>query len=86
MRLMRKARCCQSLGGWQDSNLKTVFCVIALAHWPSGDRITKLRNCGNLEAAAYAHLKHLGELKRPYLTQLSEKLLRLLEQEYEVNS
>ena len=47
-----------------------------------GDRITKLRNTGDLEAAAYAHLKHLGELKRPYLTLLEEKLLRLLEQEY----
>ena len=51
-----------------------------------GDRITKLRNTGDLEAAAYAHLKHLGELKRSYLTQLEEKLLRLLEQEYEVGS
>ena len=47
-----------------------------------GDRITRLRNTGDLEAAAYAHLKHLGELKRPYLTLLEEKLLRLLEQEY----
>ena len=46
------------------------------------DRITKLRNTGNLEAAATALLLHLGELKRAYLTQLEEKLLRLLEQEY----
>ena len=50
----------------------------------NGDRITKLRNTGDLEAVAYAHLKHLGELKRPYLTQLEEKLLRLLEQEYKI--
>ena len=50
----------------------------------NGDRITKLRNCGKLEAAAYANLKHLGEVKRPYLTQLEQKLLRLLEQEYKI--
>ena len=51
-----------------------------------GDRITRLRNTGDLETAAYAHLKHLGELRRSYLTQLEEKLLRLLEQEYGVGS
>jgi len=45
-------------------------------------RITKLRNSGKLEEAAVANLKHLGELKRSYLTPLEEKLLGLLEQEY----
>ena len=50
------------------------------------DRITKLRNTSNLEVAATALLLHLGELKRAYLTQMSEKLLRLLEQEYGVGS
>ncbi|MBO3458498.1 hypothetical protein G7B40_024930 [Aetokthonos hydrillicola Thurmond2011] len=48
------------------------------------DRITRLRSCSGLEAAAYANLKHLGELKRPYLTPLEEKLLGLLEQEYRI--
>ncbi len=46
------------------------------------DRITKLRNSGKLEDAAISVLKQLGEMKRPYLTPLEEKLLRLLEQEY----
>jgi len=46
------------------------------------DRISRLSNCGKLEEAAYVNLKHLGELKRPYLTPLEEKLLGLLEQDY----
>ncbi|MDF5728915.1 MAG: hypothetical protein PUP92_13035 [Rhizonema sp. PD38] len=46
------------------------------------DRISRLRNSGLLEEAAYAYLKHLGEVKRPYLTPLEEKLLALIEQEY----
>ncbi|MDF5720210.1 MAG: hypothetical protein PUP91_06915 [Rhizonema sp. PD37] len=45
-------------------------------------RINKLRNSGKLEDVAKANLKHLGEVKRPYLTPLEEKLLELLEQEY----
>lgn len=45
------------------------------------DRITRLRENENLEEAARAVLKHLGELKRPYLTEVEEKLLRLLEAE-----
>lgn len=45
-------------------------------------RIAKLRSSAKLEDVAYAHLKHLGELKRPYLTPLEEKLLGFLEQEY----
>ena len=45
-------------------------------------RITKLRNSGKLEDVAKANLKHLGEVKRPYLTPLEEKLLEVLEQEY----
>jgi hypothetical protein len=47
------------------------------------ERITRLHDNGNLEQAASAMLKHLGEVKRPYLTPLEEKLLRVLEQEYE---
>jgi hypothetical protein len=45
-------------------------------------RITKLRNLSNIESAASANLKHLGEIKRPYLTLLEEKLLKFLESEY----
>jgi hypothetical protein len=30
-------------------------------------------------------VKHLGELKRPYLTDVEEKLLGLIEREYGVN-
>lgn len=46
------------------------------------DRISRLRERENLEEAARAVLKHLGELKRPYLTTVEEKLLSLIEQEY----
>ncbi|MBD2255008.1 hypothetical protein [Nostoc parmelioides] len=46
--------------------------------------IHKLRDRANLEEAARALLKHLGELKRPYLTQVEEKLLSLIEQEFGV--
>jgi hypothetical protein len=42
-------------------------------------RIKKLRDSDNLEAAADAVLKHLGELKRPYLTEFEEKMLRFIE-------
>ncbi|MBR8832530.1 MAG: hypothetical protein DSM106950_00415 [Stigonema ocellatum SAG 48.90 = DSM 106950] len=45
-------------------------------------RITNLRNSGKLEDAAMSILKQLGEVKRPYVTPLEEKLLGLLEQEY----
>jgi hypothetical protein len=34
-----------------------------------------------LEEAAIANLKHLGEIKRPYLTPFEEKMLTFLEQE-----
>jgi hypothetical protein len=44
-------------------------------------RINRLRNNENLEEAARAMLKYLGELKRPYLTVVEEKLLSLIEQE-----
>ncbi|WP_193200068.1 hypothetical protein [Nostoc sp. MG11] len=47
-----------------------------------GDRIRRLRERENLEEAARAVLKYLGELKRPYLTTVEEKLLSLIEQEY----
>ncbi len=46
------------------------------------DRISRLRENENLEEAARAVLKHLGELKRPYLTLVEEKLLGLIEREY----
>ncbi len=49
------------------------------------DRIHRLRENENLEQAARAVLKHLGELKRPYLTVVEEKVLSLIEQEYGVN-
>ncbi len=43
------------------------------------DRINRLRNNENLEEAARAVLKHLGEFKRPYLTEFEEELLSFLE-------
>ncbi|RCJ38650.1 hypothetical protein A6770_39695 [Nostoc minutum NIES-26] len=46
------------------------------------DRIRKLRENENLEEAARAVLEHLGELKRPYLTAVEEKLLSVIEFEY----
>ncbi|MBD2534596.1 hypothetical protein H6G97_36010 [Nostoc flagelliforme FACHB-838] len=48
------------------------------------DRISKLRENENLEDAPSAVLKHLGELKRPYLTAVEEKLLGLIEREYRI--
>lgn len=50
------------------------------------DRISRLRDSCNLEEVVYVHLKHLGELKRPYLTPLEEKLLSILEQEYKLTA
>ncbi len=47
------------------------------------ERLRKLRNSSDLEQAAVSVLKHLGEVKRPYLTPLEEKLLGVLEQEYQ---
>jgi hypothetical protein len=46
------------------------------------DRITRLRDHENLEEAARNVLKHLGKLKRPYLTAVEEKLLSLIGKEY----
>ncbi|MBN3922516.1 hypothetical protein [Nostoc sp. NMS4] len=46
------------------------------------DRIRRLRENENLEDAPSAVLKHLGEMKRPYLTVVEEKLLSLIEKEY----
>jgi len=48
------------------------------------DRICRLRNHSKLEASAQAVLKCLGELKRPYLTPMEEKLLSVIEHEYGV--
>ncbi|MEH2162869.1 MAG: hypothetical protein V7K38_18035 [Nostoc sp.] len=39
------------------------------------DRIHRLREKENLEESARTALKHLGELKPPYLTAVEEKLL-----------
>ncbi|WP_190240780.1 hypothetical protein [Nostoc sp. 'Peltigera membranacea cyanobiont' 210A] len=46
------------------------------------DRISRLGKNENLEEAARTVLKRLGELKRPYLTAVEEKLLGLIEREY----
>jgi hypothetical protein len=45
-------------------------------------RITRLRENENLGEVACAMLKHLGEFKRPYLANLKEKLLSLIEKQY----
>ncbi|MBN3874963.1 MAG: hypothetical protein HWQ42_00455 [Nostoc sp. JL23] len=49
------------------------------------DRISRLRKNESLEEAVRAMLKYLGELKRPYLTTVEEKLLSLIEKEYGVD-
>ncbi|MHC0067945.1 hypothetical protein ACWATR_34485 [Nostoc sp. UIC 10890] len=43
------------------------------------DRISRLRENENLEEAARTVLKHLGELKRSYLTAFEEELLSFIE-------
>lgn len=43
------------------------------------ERITRLRDCENLEEAARAVLKSFGEIKRPYLTAFEEELLSFLD-------
>jgi hypothetical protein len=50
------------------------------------DRINRLRENESLEDAVKAVLKHLGELKRPYLTGLEEKMLNLIEIECSTHS
>ena len=49
-------------------------------------RISRLRENENLEDAPSAVSKCLGELKRPYLTAVEEKLLSFIELEYGVDS
>ncbi|MBN3907568.1 MAG: hypothetical protein HWQ35_13700 [Nostoc sp. NMS1] len=49
------------------------------------DRISRLRQNESLEDAPSAMLNYLGELKRPYLTAVEEKLLSLIEFEYGVD-
>ena len=44
------------------------------------DRINRLWKKENLEEAACAVLKHLGELKRPYLTEFEERFLGFIEE------
>ncbi len=50
------------------------------------DRITHLLSNYNLEEAAVKLLKHLGEVKRPYLTPFESKILSCIESEYIVRS
>jgi hypothetical protein len=50
------------------------------------ERLTRLRKSGKLEQAATSLIQHIGQLKRPYLTPLEEKILSLLEQEYGVET
>ncbi|MBO3463373.1 MAG: hypothetical protein KME33_35830 [Aetokthonos hydrillicola CCALA 1050] len=45
-------------------------------------RLKKLYQVGNLDSAAYWVLNGLAKLSTPYLTQLQEKMLSFLEQEY----
>ncbi|MBE9171337.1 hypothetical protein IQ238_28870 [Pleurocapsales cyanobacterium LEGE 06147] len=47
-----------------------------------GVRMTKLHETGALDTAAMWVLNGLSKLTSPYLTQLEEKLLKVLEQEY----
>ncbi|MHC5820341.1 MAG: hypothetical protein ACYT04_31845 [Nostoc sp.] len=49
------------------------------------DHINRLWGNENLEDAPSAMLKYLGELKRPYLTAVEEKLLGLIEKEYGID-
>ena len=50
---------------------------------PTGsDRIHRLWENQNLEDAPSAVLKHLGELKQPYLMAMEKKLLSVIEKEY----
>ena len=58
-----------------------LYCIIAGSAVIS-DRISRLRENEKLEEAARAVLKHLGELKGPYLTEVEEKLLSVIEKEY----
>ncbi|WP_341531575.1 hypothetical protein WKK05_36460 (plasmid) [Nostoc sp. UHCC 0302] len=46
------------------------------------DCISRLQESDKLEEAAHTVLKHLGEVKRLYLTAFEEKLLNLIEFEY----
>jgi len=47
-------------------------------------RIRRLRESENLEEAACAVLKYLGEIKRSHLTGVEEKLLSLIEKKYSI--
>jgi hypothetical protein len=67
-----------------DCEQMNLVCVHEVT--PKEYRITRLRERGKLEQAATSLLQHIGQVKRPYLTPLEEKLLSVLEQEYEVGS
>jgi hypothetical protein len=51
-----------------------------------GERMTALHETGALDSAAMWVLNGLSKLTSPYLTKLEEKLLKVLEQEYRVQS
>ncbi len=59
-------------------------CAISLRH-SFAYRISRLYSL-DMESAVRAVLKSLGELRRPYLTELEEKLLGVLEGEYEAST
>lgn len=46
------------------------------------DRLSRLRECEDLEDAAVAFLGILGRLQRPYLSELEEEMLTMLERYY----
>lgn len=50
----------------------------------SGDRLSRLREREDLEDTAVAFLGILGRLQRPYLSELEEEMLILLERYYGV--
>ena len=50
--------------------------------WEINSRLRRLQSEQSLEEAGRSILQNLDHLKRPYLTALEEKLLRVLESEY----
>ncbi|NEU79955.1 hypothetical protein G1O98_12960 [Nostoc sp. UIC10630] len=48
-------------------------------------RISRLQNCENLENAPSPVLKYLEQFKQPYLTEVEEKMLGLIENEYGID-
>ncbi|WP_193197095.1 hypothetical protein [Nostoc sp. MG11] len=65
-----------------NSSKQYTSCLLSF----SANKTCSLRNNENLEAAAYAGLKHLGGFKRPYFTDFEEKLSDFIEPQSRVNS